>query len=322
MNLIKLYPEKLRIKYTKNIRNAGIISSPDKYFNSVFWLIIALTAVLSTIFLILFNMKAYFIILIFFFFHIFFYVNTSIKAGNRIKQMEEVFPEVISLMASNLRSGMTIDKAFLLAARPEFHPLDQEILRTGKDITTGQDIIYALKRMGERIESEKISKVIMLIISGLKAGGNISDLLEQTSRNMKEKELLEKKSRSTILMYVIFIFFAVGVGGPALFGLSSILVEVVVELTSHLPDTGGVQTNFPLTFNEVSISPQFVIYFSVIFMIVSDLISCMVIGLVRKGDSNEGFKYFFPLVGFSLGLFFLVRVVLSALILQGIKGAF
>ena len=62
--------------------------------------------------------------------------------------------------------------------------------------------------MSKRIDSEKISRVITLIISGIKAGGNISDLLEQTSKNMKEKEIIEKKAASTILMYVIFIFFA------------------------------------------------------------------------------------------------------------------
>jgi flagellar protein FlaJ len=321
MNTLKFYPENLRRKYIKNIRNAGIIIDPEKYFNSIFWLIIVLTVVASTIFLI-FNANALFVILIFLFFHVFFFLNTSLKAGNRIKEMESVFPEVISLMASNLRSGMTIDRAFLLAARPEFHPLDIEILKTGKDITTGQDIVFALKKMSDRIESEKISRVVMLIISGLKAGGNISDLLEQTSRNMKEKELLEKKSRSTILMYVIFIFFAVGAGAPALFGLSSILVEVVIELTSHLPDVGTTASSLPLTFNEVSISLNFVIYFSLFFMIISDLISCMVIGLVRKGDSKEGLKYFFPLVAVSISLFFLIRIILSSLILEGIKSSF
>ncbi|MEK6917704.1 MAG: type II secretion system F family protein [Nanoarchaeota archaeon] len=321
MNLLKLYPSKFGKTYIKNIRNAGVITPPDKYFNSMFWLIIILTVVTSTIFFI-FNVNAYFIPLIFILFHILFYMNISLKASNRIKEMENVFPEVISLMASNLRSGMTIDKAFLLAARPEFHPLDQEILKTGKDITTGQEIIFALKKMSERIESEKITRVVMLIISGLKAGGNISDLLEQTSRNMKEKELLEKKSRSTILMYVIFIFFAVGVGAPVLFGLSSVLVEVVIELTSRLPHLSSASSSFPLSFNSVSISLNFVIYFSIIFMVVSDLISCMVMGLVRKGDSKEGLKYFFPLVGISLFLFFIIRVVLSKFILASIRGSF
>jgi Flp pilus assembly protein TadB len=242
---------------------------------------------------------------------VFLYFRISIKASDRIKQMEIVFPDVISLMASNLRAGITIDRAFLLAAKPEFFPLDQEILKTGKDITTGQDIVFALKKMSERIESEKISKIVLLIISGLRAGGNIADLLEQTSSNMKKKEVLEKKSRSTILMYVIFIFFAVGVGAPVLFGLSSVLVEIVMTITSKLPDASATQSSIPLSFSHLAISLDFVIYYAITFIIISDLISSLVIGLVRKGDTKAGLRYFLPLVAASLALFFLVRAVLS-----------
>ncbi|HLC78575.1 MAG TPA: type II secretion system F family protein [Candidatus Nanoarchaeia archaeon] len=227
--------------------------------------------------------------------------------------MEDIFPDVISLMASNLRSGITIDRAFLLAARPEFDPLDQEILKTGKEISTGQDIVLSLKKMAERISSEKISKVINLIISGLKAGGNISELLDQTSRNMKEKDIIEKKTRSTILMYVIFIFFAVGVGAPILFGLSTVLVEIVLNMTSKLPDLSGYQSNLPFSFTKIGISVNFVIYFSLLFITVTDFISCFVIGLVNKGEGKAGLKLFLPLLVMSLSLFVIIRSVLSSL---------
>src|SRR3989344_1601279 len=168
--------------------------------------------------------------------------------------------------------------------------------------------------MAKRIDSEKIEKVIMLIISGLRAGGNISDLLDQTSRNMKEKEVIEKKTRSTILMYVIFIFFAVGVGAPVLFGLSSVLVEIVMGLTSNIPDLGNQASSLPFSFTKVTISPQFVIYFSVFFIIITDFISCLVIGLVNKGEGKAGLRFFIPLVIISLALFFIIRVVLSSLL--------
>ncbi|MEK6926146.1 MAG: type II secretion system F family protein [Nanoarchaeota archaeon] len=321
MNTLKFYPIKLRKIYELNIRNAGIESPPEKYHNTIFWISLILTVLISTV-LYFFGVTAFSFIIIFFLIHAFFFFKTSLQASARIRKMEELFPDVISLMASNLRSGITIEKAFLMAARPEFDPLDKEILKTGKEITTGQDVVIALKIMSDRINSEKISKVIALIISGLKAGGNISDLLDQTSRNMKEKEVLEKKTRSTILMYVIFIFFAVGAGAPVLFGLSSVLVEIVIGLTSKLPSsalssTASSSINIPLNFSQVSISLNFVIYFSVIFIIVTDLISCFVIGLVNKGEGKEGLKYLIPLIIISLSIFFVVRTVLSGLL----KGA-
>jgi len=247
-------------------------------------------------------------LLVFIFLHLLLFFRTSLKADARIKKMEAIFPDVISLMASNLRSGTTIDRAFLLAARPEFDPLDKEMLKTGREIVTGQDILHAFKTMAERIDSEKISKVITLILSGLRAGGNISDLLDQTARNMKEKEILEKKSRSTILMYVIFIFFAVGVGAPTLFALSTVLVQIVVSLTASLPETASATaTSVPLSFNEITISTSFVMYFSIIFITITDLISCFVIGLVQKGEGKMGLRYFLPLIAVSYSLFFLLK---------------
>src|SRR4030042_1953205 len=115
---------------------------------------------------------------------------------------------------------MTIDKALLLSSRKEFAPLDEEILLLGKEIITGKEIMQALHDMSLRIKSDKIRKTLELVISGIRSGGNISILLEETAVNMRERNFIEKKSASNVLMYVIFIFFAVAIGAPLLFGLS------------------------------------------------------------------------------------------------------
>ncbi len=318
MNTLKFLPKKIRKTYEKNIIHAGVEKTPERYHNIIFLIIIFLTIISSTVFFFL-NVNLIFSILVFLFLNFFFYFRISLKASSRIKKMEKVFPDVISLMASNLRSGVTIDRAFLLSARPEFDPLDKEILKTGKEIATGKEVFYAFKKMSERIDSEKIYKVVLLILSGLKAGGNISDLLEETSRNMKEKEVIEKKASSTILMYVIFIFFAVAVGAPVLFGLSSILVEIVVGLSSHMPDTSSVQTNLAFTFSAVPISVNFVIWFSLIFITITNLISCFVMGYVNKGEGKAGLKLFIPMIILSLGLFFAIRAILASVLVDAIS---
>ena len=74
--------------------------------------------------------------------------------------MEEAFPDFIQLMSSNLRAGITVDRSFMLSARPEFFPLDDEISKAGREIATGQDTGRALLNMSERIGSEKIEKTI------------------------------------------------------------------------------------------------------------------------------------------------------------------
>lgn len=315
MNILKFIPKKLREAYLSNISNSGIKNSEKFLVRALIFGFIC-SFLLSTIFYFFGSNSLFVLIFSFIIIELIIYFIISLKASSRIKTMENCFPDFVQLMASNLRAGMTIDKAFLSAARPEFTPLDKEIMETGREIMTGQDIVTALKNMQNRINSEKIKKTLYLIMSGLKAGGNISILLETTSSNMKEKEFLEKRASSNVLMYVIFIFAAIGFGAPLLFGLSSILVDVLIQLTSQMPEATTSSINMPITFTEIGLKPEFMLYFSIIFLLSISLISTLVIGLVNKGKEKEGLKYFIPLALASLAIFFLIRIFFSGFIAQ------
>jgi archaeal flagellar protein FlaJ len=236
-----------------------------------------------------------------------------LKNSSRIKKLEDVFPDFLQLMASNLRAGMTIDKSMLLSARPEFAPLDQEIFTTGKDITTGRSIEQALYDMGKRIKSEKIEKTIILINSGIRAGGNLAILLEETSVNMREKNFVEKKAASSVGMYVIFIFLAVSMFAPILFSLSTVLVEVLSKILSSIPDTPA-NTSMPFTMSKVDVSVEFIKYFALSFMVTIDFLASLVLGLVSKGDEKQGLKYFTPILVVSIIVFFVARIFILGLL--------
>src|SRR3989344_2730371 len=112
-------------------------------------------------------------------------VQKRLKRYGEVKKMEDVFPDFVALMASNLRAGMTVDRALLMSSRKEFAPLDKEIFALGKDIITGKEIGKAMLDMAVRIGSSEIKKITMLIISGIRSGGNLSVLLEQVSSSMR-----------------------------------------------------------------------------------------------------------------------------------------
>ncbi|RLG11308.1 hypothetical protein DRN69_07915 [Candidatus Pacearchaeota archaeon] len=318
MNVAKFLPQKLWRDYKRNILNAGIKENPEKYFNKIFFIVFIVSFFTSLIFSFVFKQysKYFFVFPLLFFiiplfiFHIAIYFWISLNASTRIKKMETLFPEFLQLMASNLRAGMTVEQAFLSSARPELAPLDEEILKTGREITTGKDVISSFRRMSERIASEKIDKIINLIVTGLRAGGNISTLLESTASNMREKEFLEKRVASNVLTYVIFIFIAIGIGAPILFGLSTILVEIIIKLTAQLPEIKTANISMPFVLSSLTLNPKFVIYFSLVFLVVIDIISSLLIGLVNKGDEKYGLRYMLPLIAFSIGVFFSVRIFL------------
>jgi archaeal flagellar protein FlaJ len=241
-----------------------------------------------------------------------YFMGNNLKNAARIKKMEDLFPDFLQLMSSNLRAGITVDRSMLLSAREEFDPLNKEILETGRDITTGKDIQRALLDMSKRINSEKINKTILLILSGIRAGGDLATLLEQTAVNTRERSFVEKRAASNVLMYVIFIFIAVSMGAPALFALSNLLVEILTTLLAGLPAVEV--SNAPFTLSTLSISTQFVFYFSIAFIVCLDILAALVLGLVSKGEERDGFKYLIPLLLISLGIFFIVKLALSGFV--------
>jgi pilus assembly protein TadC len=241
---------------------------------------------------------------------LFYIVRKNLKKTARIKKIEEVFPDFLQLMSSNLRAGMTIDRSILLSSRPEFAPLDAEILQTGKNLTTGKNVEISLLDMSKRLHSEKIHKTILLINSGIRAGGDLAILLEQTAVSMRERKFVEKKAASSVMMYVIFIFLAVSIFAPALFSLSTVLVEVLTNILAGLPSV-DTSVNMPFTLSKINISISFIKYFSIIFMITIDIFASMVLGLVGKGDEKQGLRYLPIIVIMSISIYFLARIFIS-----------
>lgn len=242
----------------------------------------------------------------------------SLKKSARIKKIEDIFPDFLQLVSSNLRAGMTVDRAILLSSRPEFAPLDKEIFRVGKDISTGKPVSFALGAMSKRIESEKIDKTLSIILSGIRAGGNLAVLLEETSRSMRQRTFIEKKASSQVLMYVIFIFLAVSLFSPGLFSLSGVLVDTMTQLMSGV-DPSALPKNLPISFNSINISSTFILYFSLFFMIVMNVMASLVLGLVSKGDEKEGLRYLPIMLILSLAIFFILRSLLGG-VMSGFVG--
>lgn len=309
MKLSGIIPSKLREIYYNKIALAGITIPADNYISRVLITNFVIAIILSAAgFFFRINIFTSFIVVLIVS-NLFSYFRVSLKASGRIKKIEYIFPDFVQLMASNLRAGMTIDKSFFLSARPEFAPLDKEIVKTGKDIVTGKDMGIALRQMAQRIGSNKIESIVSLIISGIKAGGNMSLLLEQTAGNMREREFIERGIFTNVLMYVIFIFFAVSVGAPVLFGLSYTLVDVLTSILGGVSQTqvGGL----PFQIGKPSVTTAFIRNFSLIFILGTNFLASLILGLIRNGEEKTGLKYFVPLIVISMIAYFTVILFLS-----------
>ncbi|MFH1641411.1 MAG: type II secretion system F family protein [Nanoarchaeota archaeon] len=309
------YPKKLRGKYVQLLRFSNIKINPDRFvgFLIAFGLLLSFVVVFYSSFALKLPVVVSFIGF-FVLFEVIVYFWLLLRADSKAKFVEQILPDLLQLMASNLRAGLTTDKALLLSARPEFGFFREEINKVGKKVTMGSEISDALVEMSINIKSEKLSKTVELIVSGLSSGGELASLLEQTAHNLRKEGIIDSRIRANVMMYVILIFAAVCFGSPVLFGLSTFLVEVMTTMlgTIQLPDSSS--TSLPISFSEVTIDPAFVVQFSVVFLITSSILGSLILGLISKGKEREGIRYVPIVIAVSLAVFFIARIVISSLL--------
>jgi flagellar protein FlaJ len=229
---------------------------------------------------------------------------------------ETVLPDALQLMAANIRSGLTPDKALLFSARPEFGVLEKEIKLAAAKAVAGEALEDALLSLGKKIKSRIINRTFNLIVEGMRKGGEIASLLEQTADDIRELKLLKKEIAAQVGMYAIFIFIAVGLASPVLFSFSSHLVETMSAIGSKLklPETSSYTAIGGLRFGLVKVSSEFIRTYCLLTLTFSSIFGSLLIGLLQEGKEKAGLKYIPLLLAINLTIYFAARFVLSSLI--------
>jgi len=263
--------------------------------------------------------KWYFAIIGFFFVFalvlVVFYLMLMMEADKRSSDAEKILPDALQLMATNLRAGLTTDKAFLVSAREEFGVLNEEFKKVAKEIATGKDLVDALNEMSRRFKSNIIARTIDLITFGIVSGGELAPLLEESASSLRQQLLTAKQIHASVMMYTIFIFAAVGFISPLLFGLSTALTEIMSNsLASIEAISTDVSSKVPLAVSPVVISVSFVRGFAIALLIVSAILSSLVLGLINSGEEKDGLKYIPVLLVLCLIVYFIVGVTIKAVL--------
>ncbi len=318
--LSRILPKAFRDKYRKMIEYSSIKSDADKFIGLAVMLGIMISffitiflgnyidippiAMFGSIFLVI---------------ELIVYIMVSLSASARAKQIEEALPDALQLMSSNIRAGLTTDKALLMAARPEFGALEEEIRRIGKETMAGKSLVESMEKMALRINSNMLQRTVDLISHSIRSGGKLADLLDSTASDMRDQQIVQKEIQSSVLMYVMFIFIALGLGAPALFSMSAFLVKLLAMnmnlISDEMPTNfDGVAGSAPISMSTIKITPEFILQYSIISMIVSCIFGSMVIGLILKGEEKEGLRYIPMLIILCVGLFKLSTYILETVL--------
>src|SRR3989344_5402125 len=214
------------------------------------------------------------------------YSVTALIVDMRARMIEESLPDALQLMSSNLRSGMTPDKALLFAARPEFGPLKAEIDFVGKNVTLGKSVGTALLEMSMHIRSRKLVRAVELINGGLESGGSLANLLDATAAHLRDAAIVDKKIKAAITMYIIFIFSAAAIITPVLLGLSSVLVEILRSSIAQVDIPSSAVTALPISIGKLQISSEFLRTYILTFLVVNGFLASSLLGLILNGKQR------------------------------------
>lgn len=236
------------------------------------------------------------------------YLYLDVRIYRRTKEVERVFPDFLQFFASNLKAGMSFDRALWKSVRPQFGVIADDIDIVAKKVTTGQDVEEALLEFADKYRSPIIRRSVDLIVEGMRGGGQMVYIIDKIIDNLNEAQNLRDEMKASVTAYVIFITLIVLVVAPGLFALSNQLLHLVQGFAARL-GTATTQSSIdlPFTFTNIAVDPEEFQQFAYIALGIISFFASMILSLINRGDVRGGLKWIplFVIISYLVFGFFL-----------------
>lgn len=113
--------------------------------------------------------------------------------ARRRKKFLESFPDAIDIMVRAIKSGLPVSDALRVIAAECPAPIGPEFIELVEGQRLGISIEQGLERMAERIELPEINFLAIVMNIQSKAGGNLSEALNNLSRVLRERRKMRGK---------------------------------------------------------------------------------------------------------------------------------
>lgn len=105
-------------------------------------------------------------------------------------------PDALDVVVRSLRSGHPVPTALALVGREMADPIGSEFGLTTDELTYGLDLPQALQNLSGRVGVPDMSLLVTAVSLQSSAGGNLSEVLENLSRVLRDRFQLKRKVRS------------------------------------------------------------------------------------------------------------------------------
>lgn len=317
----------------KKLYRAGYETEPERFINFNIKLASLFTILISILLgIFLLNLGYGFIIISLFtisfiifggltLFAVFFAISVfflNFKIFRRKLEMERVLPEYLRLVATNIRSGLSLHNALTVSGKKRFGILSNEIELVAKTSKVKGDFAKSLEVFGKKFDSKILQKSMNSIAASVRSGTNISDLLEKTADNINKMKNTRLKMAASVKNYIIFIIASGIIIAPLMFSMSFHMNDTVADIKDRVNVDVSVGSNQPLGLTGIGgvggvESSDFDI-FAILMIISNVLISGILISVIRYGNWRQGVGIipFYLLI--SISLYFSGKILLSGLV--------
>ena len=322
-------PKNIRSGLGKYLAKTGIDEIPYKFFGILFWITAVITYFIYVpgiypaikanslpLFFILTFVSWFLIqalVAVIIIVSLYFYFN--IKIYKRTKILEDLLPDYLALVSTNLKGGMNFERSLWSALKPEFGILAKEIGVVSKRVATGNDVTDALEEFSEKYDSPVLRRSIDLLKGEILSGGSITGVIDNLVVNLKKTKALRQEMAASTLTYMIFMAAIVIFIMPALFALAKQLLGIILKFGKRISTSfQSATTTTMMRFSVANIDPINFQIFSIAAIAIISVFTSMIISTIEKGDIRGGLKYIPLFLAGSLIMYFIFSIALEAML--------
>ncbi|MFP3278038.1 MAG: type II secretion system F family protein [Candidatus Micrarchaeota archaeon] len=250
-------------------------------------------------------------------FEVMLYMLLEFSIEKRKTFVESILPDYLQIVAANVRSGISLDKAMVLAARPEFKYFSDDVKLVNKALYAGSTLQSTLLALAEKYRSIQLKHTVRMLVEAIQYGGGMTDLLNQVAKDIRNQQMIQKEVSGQLFMYTIFIAFAAIIGAPTLYALTTKMMTVTDTVWAGIlaQNPGGLPTA-GVSFLRPS-PPKITIgmyeSFALTAVIIITGFGSFIVSAISTGSIIRGLRYLpiFILVG--LGVFYVVGAVIGTM---------
>ncbi len=196
-----------------------------------------------------------------------------------IRKTEDNIPSIFSELAMLNEAGLSIFEALKILSTTEMGMLTREINIMRKELEWGILIPKAFTRLGIRIKSDLLSKVIPTVVKALEVSPTIKDAFSVVASYAETELRFKRRLRSNMFLYVVIIYMSIGV----------FLFIAYILIKNFLSAFSGFNAGGAMGFGSINIEVVKDLFFQITLVVA--IVSGIIAGFIGEGKVILGLKH-------------------------------